>query len=133
MLVSKLARGAIFAALCVVATQARAEPLACSLTEVFECTASAGCKKASPGDHDLPASVDLHVKEKKLFSGLFGGEGLLNSGDVYEDEKVIILHGRRALQTWTAVVNKETGAYSGSVSELGKSFTQFGKCSVPVQ
>jgi len=57
----------------------------------------------------------------------------MNSGDVYEDEKVLILHGRRALQTWTAVVNKQTGAYSGSVSELGKSFSQFGKCSIPVQ
>ena len=54
--------------------------------------------------------------------------GLLDSGDVYEDEKVLIMHGRRALQTWTAVVNKLTGAYSGSVSQLGMSYTQFGTC-----
>jgi hypothetical protein len=138
MLVSNFARGAIFAAsifavLCAVSTHAHAEPLACSLTEVFECTPSGGCKKLPAGSNNLPASVSLHVKEKKLFSGLFGGEGLMNSGDVYEDEKVLILHGRRALQTWTAVVNKQTGAYSGSVSELGKSFSQFGKCSIPVQ
>jgi hypothetical protein len=77
---------------------------------------------------DIPAAVTLNVKEKNLFSGVFGGEGLLNSGDVYEDEKVLILHGRKGLQTWTAVVDKNTGAYSGSVSQIGRSFTQFGTC-----
>jgi hypothetical protein len=121
------------AALCFVSTEAVAAPLACDLAEVFECTPSAGCKKASAKDHDLPAAVTLNVKEKNLFSGMFGGEGLLHSGDVYEDEKVLILHGRRALQTWTAVVDKSTGAYSGSVSQLGKSFAQFGTCSESAQ
>ena len=70
----------------------------------------------------------LNVKEKNLFSGVFGGEGLLHSGDADEDENVLILHGRRAIQTWTAVGDKNTGAYSGSVSQIGMSLTQFGIC-----
>ncbi|MGH6866291.1 MAG: hypothetical protein ACREDO_09020 [Methyloceanibacter sp.] len=72
--------------------------------------------------------VTLNVKEKRLFSGLFGGEGLFAPGDIYEDEKVLILHGRRALQTWTAVVDKNTGAMSGSIANLGKTYAQFGHC-----
>ena len=100
----------------------------CQLSKVFECTADAGCTKTTAQDRDLPATVTLDVKQKNLFSGLFGGEGMLESGDVYEDDKVLILHGRRALQTWTAVVSKETGAYSGSVSQLGKTFAEFGTC-----
>jgi len=104
---------------------------ACQLAEVYECTATAGCKKAT--DHGLPPAVTLNVKEKNLFSGLFGGEGLLQNGDVYEDEKVLILHGRRDLQTWTAVVNKITGEYAGSVSQLGKTYAQFGTCELPTQ
>jgi hypothetical protein len=119
---------AVLAALCIVPAEAPAAPgIACQLAEVYECT-SAGCKKSSSASNNLPVAVTLNVKEKNLFSGLFGGEGLLHSGDVYEDEKVLILHGRRALQTWTAVVDKTTGAYSGSVSQIGKSFTQFGTC-----
>jgi len=124
----KLTAWVPLAALCFLPTEAPAAPgIACQLAEVFACT-PAGCKKASAADNNLPSAVTLNVKEKNLFSGLFGGEGLLHSGDVYEDEKVLIFHGRRALQTWTAVVDKNTGAYSGSVSQIGQSFTQFGTC-----
>jgi len=124
----KYAPWAALAALSFVPAEAPAAPgIACQLAEVYACTA-AGCQKSSPASNNLPAAVTLNVKEKNLFSGLFGGEGLLHSGDVYEDEKVLILHGRRALQTWTAVVDKTTGSYSGSVSQIGQSFTQFGTC-----
>ena len=110
-------------------TEAPAAPkIACQLAEVYVCT-PAGCKKSSAASHNLPAAVEPNVKQKNLFSGLFGGEAMLHSGDVYQDEKVLILHGRRGLQTWTAVVDKGTGAYSGSVSQIGRSFTQFGTCS----
>jgi|GEM_PF-1601912 len=116
------------AALFVLPTQALAAPnIACQLAEVYGCT-PAGCKKVTRAESGLPAAVELNVKEKNLFSGLFGGEGILHSGDVFENEKVLIMHGRRALQTWTAVVDKTTGAYSGSVSQIGRSFTQFGTC-----
>jgi len=77
---------------------------------------------------ELPPIVTLNVKEKNLFSGLFGGAGLLQRGDVYQDEKVLILRGRRGLQTWTAVVEKPTGAMSGSISQAGRTFAQFGHC-----
>jgi hypothetical protein len=128
MRLSKFTPWAALAVLCLVPTQAPAAPgIACQLAEVYACT-PAGCQKASAQANNLPAAVELNVKEKNLFSGLFGGEGMLHSGDVYEDEKVLILHGRRALQTWTAVVDKTNGAYSGSVSQIGKSFTQFGTC-----
>lgn len=119
---------AALAALCLAPAEAPAAPkIACQLAEVYVCTA-AGCQKSSSEANNLPAAVELNVKEKNLFSGLFGGEGALENGDVYEGEKVLILHGRRALQTWTAVVDKVTGSYSGSVSQIGKSFTQFGTC-----
>jgi hypothetical protein len=117
------------ATLCLVPMQAAASPAYdCAVAEVFECTAVSGCKRVSAQDANLPPMVTLNVKEKNLFSGLFGGEGLLESGDTYEDEKVLILHGRRALQTWTAIVAKDTGAMSGSISNLGKIYAQFGTC-----
>lgn len=133
MRLSKLAPWAPLAVLCFVPAEAPAAPYACQLAEVYECTASAGCKKSSAKENNLPPAVTLNVREKNLFSGLFGGEGLLESGDVYEDEKVLILHGRRALQTWTAVVDKTTGAYSGTVSQINQTFAQFGTCDMPVQ
>jgi hypothetical protein len=118
----------LLAALCLVPIQAIASPaFECQLAEVYACTPG-GCQRTTAQDNGLPPAVVLDVKQKNLFSGLFGGGGLLDSGDVYEEEKVLIMHGRRALQTWTAVVNKLTGAYSGSVSQLGMSYTQFGTC-----
>ena len=119
---------ALVAALCFVPIEAVASPaFDCQLAEVYACT-PAGCQRTTAEDNNLPPAVVLNVKQKNLFSGLFGGAGLLDTGDVYEDEKVRIMHGRRALQTWTAVVNKLNGAYSGSVSQLGVSYAQFGTC-----
>jgi len=49
--------------------------------------------RVSPQQANLPPFVTLNVKEKRLMSGLFGGDGLFSPGDVYEDPKVLILHG----------------------------------------
>jgi hypothetical protein len=126
---SKFTPFALLAALCVVPMPAVAAPAyACSVAEVFECTAIAGCQRVTAQQANLPPLVTLNVKEKRLFSGLFGGEGLFDPGDVYEDDSVLILHGRKGLLTWTAVVAKDTGALSGSISQLGRSFAQFGHC-----
>jgi hypothetical protein len=126
---STSAATALFAALCFAPMQASASPAyACSVAEIFECTAVAGCARVSAAQANLPPFVTLKVKEKALFSGLFGGQGLFSSGDVYEDQRVLILHGRHELLTWTAVVNKDTGDMSMSISQLGKTFSQFGSC-----
>jgi hypothetical protein len=86
------------------------------------------CTRVSAAQANLPPFVTLNVKEKALFSGLFGGEGLFSPGDVYEDPTVLILHGRHGLLTWTAVVAKDSGQMSMSISQLGKTFSQFGHC-----
>jgi hypothetical protein len=126
---SKFSGAGLFAALCLAPMQASASPAyACSVAEIFECTAVAGCARVSAAQANLPPFVTLNVKEKALFSGLFGGEGLFSPGDVYEDPTVLILHGRHGLLTWTAVVAKDTGQMSMSISQLGKTFSQFGHC-----
>jgi hypothetical protein len=127
MRLSTFAPWAVLAALCAVPMQAAAYPaFQCAVAELFECTPAAGCQRVSCQQAGLPPAVTLNVKQKNLFSGLFGGQGLLQSGDVYEDATVLILHGRRALQTWTAV--EANGAYYGTVSQLGRTFSQFGTC-----
>jgi hypothetical protein len=126
---SRLSGAALFSALCFAPMQASASPAyACSVAEIFECTAVAGCTRVSAAQANLPPFVTLNVKEKALFSGLFGGEGLFSPGDVYEDPTVLILHGRHGLLTWTAVVAKDSGQMSMSISQLGKTFSQFGHC-----
>jgi hypothetical protein len=120
---------ALLAGLCFVPVPAAAAPAyACSVAEIFECTAVAGCQRVSAAQANLPPFVTLNVKEKALFSGLFGGQGLFSPGDVYEDPTVLILHGRHGLLTWTAVVAKDTGQMSMSIAQLGKTFSQFGSC-----
>jgi hypothetical protein len=120
---------ALLASLCFMPVHAVAAPAyACSVAEIFECTAIAGCQRVSAAQANLPPFVTLNVKEKALFSGLFGGQGLFSPGDVYEDQTVLILHGRHGLLTWTAVVAKDTGQMSMSIAQLGKTFSQFGSC-----
>jgi len=77
----------------------------CSVAEIFECRAVAGCQRVSGQQANLPPFV-INAKQRTLFSGLFGGQGLFEPGDAYEDENVLILHGRHQLLTWTAVVAK---------------------------
>jgi hypothetical protein len=121
----KIVAPALLASLWLVPTQASAGPAyACQVAEVFECTPAAGCRKASAAEANLPPTVTLKVKQG-VFGGLFGGE---NNGDTYEDQSVLILHGRKDLLTWTAVVDKSTGQMSGSISSLGRTYAQFGQC-----
>lgn len=124
-----LAALATFAALALSPVTAHATPKwACAVHEVFECTAVAGCKRVTHSQAGIPPMVTLNANEKNLFSGLFGGSALLEKGDVYDDEKVLIMRGRKGLQTWTAVVEKPTGAMSGTIAQAGRAYTQFGTC-----
>src|SRR4030095_8997787 len=66
-------------------TAGAAPAYASSVAEIFECPAVAGCQRVSAAQANLPPFVTLNVKEKALFSGLFGGQGLFSPGDVYED------------------------------------------------
>jgi hypothetical protein len=76
---SKFRAAALFAAFCFAPMQASASPAyACSVAEIFECTAVAGCQRVSAAQANLPPFVTRNVKEKALFSGLFGGQGLFN-------------------------------------------------------
>jgi len=129
MKAGKFTTGSVLAALCSMPVQASAAPAyACSIAEIFECTPVAGCQRVSGQEAGLPPFVTLNVKERRLFSGLFGGEGLFDPGDAYEDENVIILHGRHALLTWSAVVAKDTGQMSMSIANLGRTYAELGQC-----
>jgi len=129
MRILKMMALAPLAALALGPVKAYAEPAyACAVHEVFECTAVSGCKRVRHAEAGIPPMVTLNVREKNLFSGLFGGGALLENGDVYEDENVLIMRGRKGLQTWTAVVEKPSGAMAGSISQAGRTFAQFGTC-----
>ncbi len=119
----------VVAASILMPVQASAAPAyACQLAEIFECTAVAGCQRVSAQQANLPPAVTLNVKERTLFSGLFGGQGLFDPGEAYEDENVLILHGRHQLLTWTAVVAKSTGQVSMSIANIGRTYAEFGTC-----
>ncbi len=120
----KIVAPALVASLWFVPTQVFAGPAyVCQVAEVFLCTPVGGCKKASAAEANLPPTVTFKAK-RGLFAGCFGEA----NGDTYEDQSVLILHGRKDLLTWTAVVDKSTGQMSGSISSLGRTYAQFGLC-----
>jgi hypothetical protein len=104
---------------------------ACQVAQIFECTPVTGCQQVTAQQANLPPAVTLNVRERRLFSGVFGGEGLFEPGDAYEDPNVLILHGRHGLLTWTAVVAKPTGQMSMSIAQLDKTYAEFGACTTP--
>ena len=119
----------LFAAIVLASVPAHATPKhACAVHEVFERTAVSGCKRITHETADIPPMLTLNVKEKNLFSELFGGGALLEQGDGYDDEKVLIMRGRKGLQTWSALVEKPSGKMSGTIAQAGRTFTQFGTC-----
>ena len=127
MRLSKFARWGLLSVICFVPMPALAD-FACPVALIFECTPVAGCQRVTAEQANLPPAVTLNVREKRLFSGIFGGEGLFEPGDAYEDPNVLILHGRHGLLTWTAVVDKATGQMSMSIAQLGKTYAEFGSC-----
>ena len=127
MRLSKATPWVFLMALCVMPIQALAD-FACPVSLIFECTPVVGCQQVTAEQANLPPAVTLNVREKRLFSGVFGGEGLFEPGDAYEDPNVLILHGRHGLLTWTAVVDKATGQMSMSIAQLGKTYAEFGSC-----
>ena len=127
---SKFAHWALLAALCFAPMPVLAD-YACQVAQIFECTPVTGCQQVTAQQANLPPAVTLNVREKRLFSGVFGGEGLFEPGDAYEDPNVLILHGRQGLLTWTAVVSKQTGQMSMSIANLGKTYAEFGTCTTP--
>ena len=122
----RFTHSALLAALCFAPMPALAD-YACQIAQIFECV-PVGCQQVTSQQANLPPSVVLNVREKRLFSGVFGGEGLFSPGDAYEDPNVLILHGRHGLLTWTAVVDKATGQMSMSIAQLGKTYAEFGSC-----
>jgi hypothetical protein len=127
MRVLKLSHFALIVVLCFKPMPALAD-YACQVAQIFECTPVTGCQQVTAQQANLPPAVTLNVKEKRLFSGVFGGEGLFSPGDAYEDPNVLILHGRHGLLTWTAVVSKQTGQMSMSIANLGRTYSEFGAC-----
>jgi hypothetical protein len=94
MRLSKFTPCALLASLYFVPAQAVAAPAyACSVAEIFECTPVAGCQRISAQQANLPPFVTLNVKKKQLFSGLFGGQGLFDPGDAYEDRCLSCMGG----------------------------------------
>ena len=79
MRLSKFARWGLLTALCLVPVPAFAD-FACPVAQIFECTPVAGCQQVTAEQANLPPAVTLNVREKRLFSGVFGGEGLFELG-----------------------------------------------------
>ena len=94
----------------------------------FECTAIAGRKRVSARQAKLPPMVTLDIKEKKLFSGLFRATHCSRQRTSTKTKGSSSFTAGRGLQTWTAVVDKNTGEMSGSITNLGRTFAQFGHC-----
>ena len=88
MRLSKFPHWPLFAAFCFVPIPAFAD-FACPVALIFECTPVAGCQQVTAEQANLPPAVTLNVREKRLFSGVFGGEGLFEPGDAYEDPNVL--------------------------------------------
>jgi hypothetical protein len=130
MRLTRFGHWALPATLCFVPMTALAD-YACQVAQIFECTPVAGCQQVTAQQANLPPAVTLNVRERRLFSGVFGGEGLFEPGDAYEDPNVLILHGRHGLLTWTAVVAKPTGQMSMSIAQLDKTYAEFGACTTP--
>lgn len=97
---------------------------ACSVAQIYECTPG-GCQPVTAEQANLPPTITLNVRERRLSSGLFGGEGLFSPGDVYEDPNVLILHDRGPRQE---AVSPATGQMSMSIANLGRTYGQFGSC-----
>ena len=130
-------RNAIFTALLVAGTVGASDAMAgtkskqfiCSANEVQECSPVEGCKRSSPGAINLPPMWHVDIANKKLAAITMEGTGRSEDIEgVKEADKELYLYGLQGEQSWSAVVSRETGAFTTTISVDGNGFVIFGVC-----
>ena len=125
---------ALTAVACLLAGGAAAGPpidgkrdLVCEPTHLAQCDPDALCATISPEDVELPARLLVSFKHKKLSAPDSDRTSPIHSVEI--DPAVVVVQGSQNGRGWSIVVDRASGALSGTIADAEGSIVVAGTCS----
>lgn len=107
----------------------KSKKLICAASEAQECTPNGDCRRVPPGAINLPPMWDVDLESKKVSAVTMEGPGRSEDIEGVQDgEQRVLLHGVQGDQAWSAVISRETGAFTTTISAGDNGFVVFGVC-----
>ena len=101
----------------------------CAISEVQECKMNANCRRITPQEINLAPIVTLDIKKKELASlSLLEKERSEAIEGIKATDDHVFMHGLQDEETWSAVISRKDGVFTGSISTVEAGFAFFGHC-----
>jgi hypothetical protein len=101
--------------------------LVCEPQHLAECDQAAVCATVSPADVDLPPALRVSFKDKQLSA--VQGERTSPIHSVQIEPAVLVLQGSQNGRGWSMVIDRASGALSGTIADAEGAFVVAGSCS----
>ena len=101
----------------------------CAISEVQECRMNGSCRRIPPQTINLAPIMTLDIKKKELASlSLLEKERTEAIEGLKATDDHVFMHGLQDEETWSAVISRKNGSFTGSISTLEAGFAFFGHC-----
>jgi hypothetical protein len=100
--------------------------LDCTFAAVAECDVDALCETIQTGEIDLPDSIRVDFKGRRLRSPDGQRSSPIHSTDV--TDTVLIAQGSQNGRGWSMTVDRENGHMTGTIAETAGAIVLSGKC-----
>jgi hypothetical protein len=102
------------------------QTLVCAFESVAECDLDSLCETIQTGDIDLPDSIQVDFKGRRLRSHDGSRSSPIHSTDV--TDAVLIAQGSQNGRGWSMSVDRENGHMTGTIVETAGAIVLAGKC-----
>jgi hypothetical protein len=100
--------------------------LVCKFESLAECDTDALCQSVESGEIDLPESIRVDFKGKRLRSEDGQRTSPIHSTDI--TNAVLIAQGSQNGRGWSMTIDRETGKMTGTIAESAGAMVLFGSC-----
>jgi hypothetical protein len=100
--------------------------LVCSFESVAECDVDSLCETIQTGDIDLPDSIQVDFKGRRLRSPDGQRSSPIHSTDI--TDAVLVAQGSQNGRGWSMTVDRSNGHMTGTIAETAGAIVLSGKC-----
>lgn len=102
------------------------QPLDCTFESVAECDVDALCETIQIGEIDLPDSIRVDFKGRRLRSPDGQRTSPIHSTDV--SDAVLVAQGSQNGRGWSMTIDRANGHMTGTIAETAGAIVLSGKC-----
>jgi hypothetical protein len=103
--------------------------LVCEPKHLAQCDPDALCATIAPEDVELPAQLRVSFRQKKLSAPDSDRTSPIRSVEI--DPAVVVVQGSQNGRGWSMVIDRASGALSGTIADAEGAIVVGGTCAVP--